>query len=1045
MSAPTVTSPPASNADWTVGNSSFGSVTIEPTSGKKTTGWTPAERPSPQFMNWLFYNQDQWIKYLNSLGVNHEYRIAANETSIGSLGTASSVSASNAGHVIATGTNVQAQLDELDLFAKDVENAISQGKGADLMGFVRAVDANWTSTLPNHVGDALDQLALRTKSLEQASGGQDFLQKTMNDYVLPADKPATGFPNGIGNPGLTSTLANNPRSLKISEMQTNWGEERLYIHSIKQTGNYDANGLEEWAVVAPKHDKRIMLYGNWNNTSMASTYEGLQNNQGQTVSTVDPASYILVTGVCDGIALMTNIRNLHSDQIQIEIDTVNTGSPVSTRGSFFLQNRHGQIDQILGNAGMTNIGYGLHTFKFQNGASDANLTFPVMGFILITTGVKELGGAMYLNKSLAQFTPGAVSAPTVGSKGGKIIRYVDPADSLRHDAVASVLEVNSSVSGSVGSGSTSLSLNSAAGWVSGAIAEVSDSPTNSELIYVNGVNTFTNTLNFPAPGLVNSYVNPTAKLYAKSEVATDHSNEKEKFTMNFQAFGSGQRDIQSSDSPEWISNIDNYNTFQGMTQDGVYCLSATSARVKTLLNPSVNGRYNECLNLFGNTNILHVDFRGTGLDILFDFGTAESSSFDVHLDGVKIPSIAFVTPILHPKWVKFCSDLPEGSHRISFQCTSSTCNQLGFIMAKIYEAAHPSALATIGRDGFLSKRTKLSDYLYNASPFVPSKGVIKQHLWQNTVFSNINPSVTSYGWSGSTYDANDGYNGALDWVECESGTAGDILQKWFYGTGVELTLPKTYSLGISEFKIDGNLATVANFPGVTFQGGSGGYNTSTGLFDAYDSATSNLYQKLSFSGLTEGWHQLQIRVTATKNVSATAATFILDGLYVIGGAFSDELFNNSTLMTSNITLGGCKDLRLMDSYNFENMETPVEITTTGTSVNYGGCAGYFFGVIGSIGCVETHGGDLEIALKVNAYTTAGNGLEAMIAVDGIFYDSSLDYISSTGYPIEAVARTKVPVLPGRHYIRSIIAATGGVLASEYTGVSIREITKRSAK
>lgn len=57
---------PSSTNDWTVGNPNFGTVTVEPTSGKKETGWTPGEPPPNQIMNWLFYNADQWIKYLDS-------------------------------------------------------------------------------------------------------------------------------------------------------------------------------------------------------------------------------------------------------------------------------------------------------------------------------------------------------------------------------------------------------------------------------------------------------------------------------------------------------------------------------------------------------------------------------------------------------------------------------------------------------------------------------------------------------------------------------------------------------------------------------------------------------------------------------------------------------------------------------------------------------------------------------------------------------------------------------------------------------------------
>lgn len=57
---------PTSKPDWTVGNASFGTVTIEPSAGKKQTGWTKAERPPFQIMNWLFYNINDWINYFEA-------------------------------------------------------------------------------------------------------------------------------------------------------------------------------------------------------------------------------------------------------------------------------------------------------------------------------------------------------------------------------------------------------------------------------------------------------------------------------------------------------------------------------------------------------------------------------------------------------------------------------------------------------------------------------------------------------------------------------------------------------------------------------------------------------------------------------------------------------------------------------------------------------------------------------------------------------------------------------------------------------------------
>lgn len=57
---------PTSKPDWTVGNPSFGTVTVEPSAGKKQNGWDVAERPARQFMNWLFFNIGEWIDYFET-------------------------------------------------------------------------------------------------------------------------------------------------------------------------------------------------------------------------------------------------------------------------------------------------------------------------------------------------------------------------------------------------------------------------------------------------------------------------------------------------------------------------------------------------------------------------------------------------------------------------------------------------------------------------------------------------------------------------------------------------------------------------------------------------------------------------------------------------------------------------------------------------------------------------------------------------------------------------------------------------------------------
>ena len=55
---------PSTNIDWTDGAPS---KVVEPSAAKKLLGWVALERPPFEYMNFLFFNTDEWIKYLESI------------------------------------------------------------------------------------------------------------------------------------------------------------------------------------------------------------------------------------------------------------------------------------------------------------------------------------------------------------------------------------------------------------------------------------------------------------------------------------------------------------------------------------------------------------------------------------------------------------------------------------------------------------------------------------------------------------------------------------------------------------------------------------------------------------------------------------------------------------------------------------------------------------------------------------------------------------------------------------------------------------------
>ena len=88
---------PTNYPDWTSGTT----LQVQtPPPSLQNVGWT-AQKPPFVYWNWLQYYVGLWIRWL-------DYTTAT------VLSQAVNITASNAGHTVATGTNVQSQLDQLD-------------------------------------------------------------------------------------------------------------------------------------------------------------------------------------------------------------------------------------------------------------------------------------------------------------------------------------------------------------------------------------------------------------------------------------------------------------------------------------------------------------------------------------------------------------------------------------------------------------------------------------------------------------------------------------------------------------------------------------------------------------------------------------------------------------------------------------------------------------------------------------------------------------------------------------------------------------------
>lgn len=96
---------PASKPDWTSANAP---ARTEPTGSKKNTGWEIDERPPREFMNWLFFNIDEWIDYFEEVtdGIAGAIEIYSAYVGSGGLASHASINDAMADVAVVTGSRI---------------------------------------------------------------------------------------------------------------------------------------------------------------------------------------------------------------------------------------------------------------------------------------------------------------------------------------------------------------------------------------------------------------------------------------------------------------------------------------------------------------------------------------------------------------------------------------------------------------------------------------------------------------------------------------------------------------------------------------------------------------------------------------------------------------------------------------------------------------------------------------------------------------------------------------------------------------------------
>lgn len=204
---------PSTNMDWTDGDAA---KQVEPSAGKKLLGWVALERPPFEYMNFLFYNTDLWVKYLESITdeTANNRQVIVNASGDGQFTDLQSAH-DDAGTVAGTKLLVTSDLSidtKISITKADIEIEFRNGKR--LLKGGGAPATNFTGI---EIGATADRVRMKHCGFGRAGS----LFSGAGDVALDIIAGATDVfvDNPIFGPGNTTDLQDNGTDTVVSNAQ----------------------------------------------------------------------------------------------------------------------------------------------------------------------------------------------------------------------------------------------------------------------------------------------------------------------------------------------------------------------------------------------------------------------------------------------------------------------------------------------------------------------------------------------------------------------------------------------------------------------------------------------------------------------------------------------------------------------------------------------------------------------------------------------------------------------------------------------------------
>jgi hypothetical protein len=423
-------------------------------------------------------------------------------------------------------------------------------------------------------------------------------------------------------------------------------------------------------------------------------------------------------------------------------------------------------------------------------------------------------------------------------------------------------------------------------------------------------------------GRVVTYVNPDGTIGQSwravnasqlNTTAADHTNEELVRAYHWREFGANR--------------ADDFSTLTGgVNSNRVFTLEDGTT---TLLGNTLNAGSNfygtgEGLGFGLAAAFVVFTFVGTGLDIEGGIGgVSGAQTMAVSVDGSSIGTIALPATAAPRAVVKIVSGLPYGTHTVRLTYSNGGINLRSFYVYQPKKPAIPAGAVELADYNVMANFSQVA----SAGIDTVTTGVLRKTAVRENVYVGT--------WTVATLSTTNDWNG----FGVFTSTTNDYVQYSFFGTGFDLRWFADTSVSNNvEVRLNGNLATSANFPTASFAvvgTNLSPYNTSTGILSQRTSAGTTIGASFAISNLPLGLYTVRLTRLASTGGMLLNGFDIITPIHAYGLSEIYKLQNaqpiGSLSLSDSKQLSPIKDIGAQE----KNMSQAVGIaqnpTTTSTS------------------------------------------------------------------------------------------------------------------